>query len=112
MNKAYRAGRNLNNPLIPVSVVDDISSKTLAPSQSFLTTNSDSLVLSAVKKEANGRDIIARWYENEGKSAELAPAFLGKQATLTPLNLLEEPMNAGPQVRPYEIRTVRIVNPR
>lgn len=111
-NKAYRAGRNLNNPLIPVSVVDDISNKTLAPSQSFLTTNSDSLVLSAVKKEAHGDDIVARWYENEGKSAELAPAFLGKQATLTPLNLLEEPMNAGPQVRPYEIRTVRITNPR
>lgn len=107
-NKSYRAGLNLNNPLIPISVVDDISTKTLPPSQSFLETNSESLVLSAVKKEGRTAGIVARWYENEGNTANLSVRFLGKQATLNPLNLLEEPFEAGTSVRPYEIRTVRI----
>ena len=49
-NKAYQAGMNFNHPLIPVSVVDDISHKTLPPSQSFLPLNTPGLVLSAVKK--------------------------------------------------------------
>jgi Glycosyl hydrolases family 38 N-terminal domain/Glycosyl hydrolases family 38 C-terminal domain/Glycosyl hydrolases family 38 C-terminal beta sandwich domain len=107
-NKSYRAGLNLNNPLIPVSVVDDISTKALPPSQSFLETNSDSLVLSAVKKAGRGTGIVARWYENEGATTNLSVRFLGKDATLSSLNLLEEPLSTAASVRPFEIRTVQI----
>lgn len=110
-SKAYRFGRNLNNPLIPISVVDDISTKVLPSAQSFLETKGDSLILSAVKKEGHGPNIIVRWYENEGLPAELSVKFLGKPVTATPVNLLEEPINSSPQVRPSEVRTVRISRP-
>src|SRR5204863_2415803 len=81
-NKSYRTGRNFNNPLLPISVVDDVSSKTLPPTQTFLESNSDSLVLSAVKKAGRAKDIVLRWYENEGATANPVVRFLGKSATL------------------------------
>ena len=111
-NKVYRLGRDLNNPLLPIEVVDDISAKTLPASQSFLKTSNDSLVFSALKKQGRGTNLIARWYENEGVSAPLVLKFLGKTVESAPVNLLEEPMNASKTIRPYEIRSVKIAGSR
>ena len=110
-NKSYRTGLNFNNPLIPVSVVDDISTKSLPPRQSFLESNSGTVVLSAIKKAGRASDIIFRWYENEGAPANLNVHFLGKALTAQPVNLLEEPAGGtsglSVSLRPYEIKTVR-----
>ena len=46
-SKAYRAGMGCNNPLLPVSVVDAISAKSLPPTYSFASVKQDSVVLSA-----------------------------------------------------------------
>lgn len=45
--RSYRVGRAYNNPLIPVSVVDEISAKSLPPSHSFVSMKADNLILSA-----------------------------------------------------------------
>ena len=108
-NKSYRTGLNFNNPLIAVGVVDDISSKTLPPSQSFLETNLETAVLSAVKKAGRGPDLVMRWYEIEGAASSPVVRFLGKQAAVEPLNLLEESAPATAGLRPYEIKTVRMI---
>jgi hypothetical protein len=41
--KAYRTGMNWNNPLLAISVVDTISSKSLPPSHSFCSIGENSL---------------------------------------------------------------------
>lgn len=108
--KSYRTGLNFNNPLLPVSVVDDVTHKTLPPSQSFLEASSENIVLSAVKKAGRGSDIIVRWYENEGVAANPNVLFLGKPVNAEPVNLLEEPAAKGVAtgLRPFEIKTLRL----
>ena len=51
-SKAYRAGMGLTNPLLPISVVDTISAKSLPPTHSFCSLGQDSLVLSAIKMDS------------------------------------------------------------
>ncbi len=113
-NKSYQAGMNFNHPLLPVSVVDDVSKKSLPPVQSFLPLEADGLVLSAVKKADAGPEIVLRFYENVGKSVTLPVSFLGKNRGLREVNLLEQDM-PGPEqeqmtLRPYEIKTIRLQN--
>jgi len=55
-SKSYRAGMNFNNALIPISVVDNISEKSLPPSQSFFSTGADTLVLSAVRRRTTATE--------------------------------------------------------
>jgi len=111
-NKSYRAGMNFNNGLIPISVVDDISEKSLPPSQSFFSTGADTLVLSAVKKADNGNGIVLRVFENEGASAATSVRFLGNARGLEELNLIEEAAGRGEQqqvaIKPYEIKTLLV----
>ncbi|MBM3333538.1 hypothetical protein FJY63_02645, partial [Candidatus Sumerlaeota bacterium] len=62
-SKAYRTGMNWNNPLLPVSVVDDVSKKTLPPTRSFCSVKQDNLVISALKKADLEPAILLRLYE-------------------------------------------------
>ncbi len=110
--KAYRTGLDFNNPLLPVSVVDRISSKSLPPSSSFLSLDAGNLVVSAVKKSDSGPAVLVRMYEIEGSSAETAVEFLGQRRGFREVNLLEE--DAGPdgqtllKAGPYQIKTIRL----
>jgi len=110
-NKSYRAGMNFNNPLLPVSVVDDISQKPLPPTQSFFSTESGTLVLSAVKKADADGSIVLRLFDTEGANSATAISFLGQPRGFEETNLLEE--NAGTEqqrlaVKPYEIKTLKL----
>jgi alpha-mannosidase len=110
--KSYRTGMNFNQPLIPVSVVDYVSHKTLPPSQSLLSVDGENLVVSSIKKLNGGPDIALRFFEYEGTPAEATVRFLGKERTLREINMLEEDLPGGERrslaVKPYEIRTVRL----
>jgi alpha-mannosidase len=109
-NRSFEQGENLNNPLIPVEVVDAVSSKSLPPTRSFGSVQSGNLVISALKKSAKDGSIILRVYEIEGKKAETPISFLGEQQAFRETNLLEE--NSGTenkhvlQVEPYQIKTL------
>jgi alpha-mannosidase len=111
-NKSYRAGMNFNTPLIGVSVVDDISQKSLPASQSFFSTESDTLVLSAIKKADGDDSIIVRVFEEEGAPAATPLTFLGRTRSFQETNLLEERVAQAEQsrlaVKPYEIKTVKL----
>jgi alpha-mannosidase len=113
-NKSYQAGMNFNHPLIPISVVDDISRKTLPPSHSFLPLEADGLVLSAVKKSDTGSEIVIRFYENTGQTIATPISFTGKSRRFREVNLLEEDVTSTEQetltLRPYEIKTIRLRN--
>ena len=110
--KSYQAGLNFNNPLIPVSVVDEISRKSLPATNSFFGVQGDNLVLSAVKK-AEGTDpsIVLRLFEIQGSNAETAVNFLGKQPQFRQSNLLEEDTGSGVErvlhIAPFEIKTIK-----
>jgi alpha-mannosidase len=111
--KSYRTGANFNNALIPISVVDEISPKSLPPTNSFFSVQGDNLVLSALKK-AEGTDpsIVLRLYEMEGTKAESPVTFLGSQRQFRESNLLETESGAAGQrilrIDPFEIKTLKL----
>src|SRR5512135_2594636 len=88
--RAYRAGMNWNNPLLPVSVVDTISAKSLPPSRSFCSVKAENLVISALKKSDLNSAVLLRTYEIEGAPVETPVEFLGQPCTFGEVNLLEE----------------------
>ncbi|MGA2269614.1 MAG: glycosyl hydrolase-related protein [Bryobacteraceae bacterium] len=110
--KAYREGMAFNNPLLPVSVVDSLSAKSLPPSQSFCSLDRDNVVISALKKADGDASVLLRVYEIEGRPEEVTVNFLGTVPAFTRTNLLEEdlqqPARKTLQLRPYEIGTARL----
>jgi alpha-mannosidase len=110
-NRSYRTGLNFNNPLLPVSVVDELSEKILPPTNSFFSVEADDVVLSALKKADDGDGIVARLYETTGQPAATSFTFLGQARRSREVNLLEEgaqPVSSSPNAsfKPFEIKTV------
>jgi hypothetical protein len=110
--KAYRAGMDWNNPLLPVSVVDEISTKTLPPTHSFCAVKQDNLVISALKKSGVDDSLLLRVYEIEGGPVETPIEFLGRPAKFGEVNLLEEDSGSSAEKTlrgsPYAIKTVKL----
>jgi alpha-mannosidase len=111
-NRSYQAGMNFTNPLLPVSVVDDISRKSLPPTRSFCSVAADNLVLSAAKKSDLEPAILFRFYENAGLESQVPVSFLGKTPRFREVNLLEEDGEGGEKqslaMKPYEIKTIKL----
>ncbi len=112
MAKSYRAGMNLTNPLIPIAVADDITKKSLPPTQSFCAVQPGNVVISALKKADLSRDIVLRMYELEGETVNTPVLFLGDQTSFKEVNLLEEEtdrtIRENLQVEKYSIRTIKL----
>ncbi len=110
--KSWRAGMGFNTPLIPVSAVNELSRKTLAPERSFCEVNPDNVVISAIKKSDRDAAIVLRVFEIRGESANTTVRFLGQERGMRAVNLLEEDADGPAQkvlrVRPYEIETVKL----
>jgi len=110
--KAYRTGMNWNNPLLPISVVDAISGKTLPPTRSFCSVEQDSIVISALKKADLDTSVLIRAYEIEGAPVKTSVEFLGKKPAFNEVNLLEEDLGQPSQQvlrgGPYSIKTVKL----
>jgi alpha-mannosidase len=110
--RSYQFGMGFNNGLVPVSVVDEISSKSLPPTHSFCSLQSDNLVISALKESETDRSIILRVYEIQGAKAETPVTFLGQQRAFRETNLLEQELSPGVQnalrVNPNEIKTIKL----
>lgn len=111
-SKAYRSGIGWNNSLLPISVADELTSKSLPPTRSFCTLKQDNLVLSALKKADLGPSIVLRAYEIEGSPVQTPVEFLGRQSTFSEVNLLEEDLDATSQKElrggPYVIKTIKL----
>jgi alpha-mannosidase len=115
----------LTNPLIPVSPADDLSTKSLPPTQSFCSASADNVVISALKhSEADGANggVILRAFETEGSPADLSLTCFGRQVSFREVNLLEDELPSSDRardqhaaaeqsvvkMRPFEIRTVKL----
>jgi len=110
--KSYRTGMDFNNALVPVSVVDRISTRSLPPTNSFASVTPENLVISAVKKADRDESLVLRLYEIEGSRAETALEFLGRKPEFRELNLLEEETDPAAhrvlKVTPYGIKTLKL----
>ncbi|HEV2349235.1 MAG TPA: glycosyl hydrolase-related protein [Terriglobia bacterium] len=114
--RSYQAGLGINSPLIPVEVVDEISTKSLPPTHSFCSVQGDNLVISALKKSESEGAVILRLYEIQGTKAETPITFLGKPRIFRETNLLEQELGPADQkvlrVNPYQIKTVKLQLPK
>ena len=111
--RSWRAGIDFNNSLLPVSVVDTVSPKTLPPSDTLCQVSGDNLVVSALKKADSSDDLVLRIYEMQGKASEADVKLLGKTRNMTDVNLLEEAAAGAAArsvltVQPYQIKTVTL----
>lgn len=110
--KSYRTGMAFNAPLSFFSPADDLSRKSLPPSQSFCSLEPANLVVSDLKDAESGPGVILRVFEIEGAPARTPLDFLGGTQAFQQVNLLEEPIPSSEQrilqMRPYEIRTLKL----
>jgi alpha-mannosidase len=109
--RAWQASMGFNNPLLPVSVVDTISRKTLPPVKSFFSTAQPGVILSALKKADRDDSIVARVYEIAGTSESTPIRWLDQPATFSETDLMEE-SGAAPStsltLRPNGIHTLKL----
>ena len=110
--KCHQAGIAFSSPLIPVSNVDELSTKSLPPTQSFCSLAAENLIVTALKKAEADTGIVLRAFETDGGEAQTPIEFLGRKRTVRPVNLLEEQTGAADQavwrLKPYEIGTVHL----
>jgi alpha-mannosidase len=110
-SRAWQAGIDFTNPLLPVSVVDTISRKILPPSQSFFSTDQSGLILTALKKADRDDSLILRMYDISGESGATPIRLMGRPIDFTRTDLLEEDSGARAasslKPRPYGIETLK-----
>lgn len=110
--KSQRAGMAFSSPLIPVSDVDELSTKSLPPTRSFCSLEAESLIVTALKKAEADSGIVLRVFETDGREARTTVEFLGRKSRVRAVNLLEEQTGAVDEavwrLKPYEIGTVRL----
>jgi alpha-mannosidase len=110
--KSYRAGLAFSNPLVPVTAVDELSTKSLPPTRSFCSLDSENLVVTALKKAERDGAVVLRVVEMEGARAETPVEFLNGPCGFQDANLLEAATREANQqtlhFSPYEIKTVRL----
>jgi alpha-mannosidase len=110
--RLQRAGMAFSSPLVPVSNVDELSTKSLPPTRSFCLLDAENLIVTALKKAEADNDIVLRAFETDGREAGATVEFLGFKRRVRAVNLLEEQTGAVDQavwrLKPYEIGTVRL----
>ncbi len=110
--RSYRSGMNLNNPLLPVSVADDVSQKSLPPAFSFCSVGGENLVVSALKKSETDGSLVLHVFEVQGGAAQTRIELLGKPQSFREVNLLDDELPGGEKqtlrTGPYEIKAVKL----
>jgi alpha-mannosidase len=110
--KMQRAGMAFSSPLLPVSDVDELSTKSLPPTKSFCSLEAENLIVTALKKAEVDSGIVLRAFETNGRETQTTVEFLGRKRGLRTVNLLEEQAGAADEaiwcLKPYEIGTVRL----
>lgn len=113
VDKAYRLGWQLNNPVITYSVNDTVSEKTLPETLSFVEPLSDNTVVTVLKKAEKGEGFILRAFEAEGKPGNVSVKFFRSLSGIQEVNLMEqENKNPGlskDSIQPNEIKTYKVV---
>jgi alpha-mannosidase len=88
----------------------------LPPMYSFLRTDSDRVIVSAIKKAEDDNSLIVRFYEWAGKEGDVSLALNADVKSAAETDLMERPIESlaveGSVVKvptkPYEIKTVKV----
>jgi len=111
--KTYRSGWELNSPLIAYTVNDTVSTKTLPPSLSFLSTSSGHAVVTVLKKAEDGDGVVVRLFEAEGEDGMMDIVFFRPVESAWLCNLLEEREDRVKlnriKLKGNEIKTLRLL---
>ena len=111
-----RQGYEVNVPLLAVTTTRHQG--TLPPSQSFFSTQEDSVVITAIKKDADDSSLIVRFYEWAGKKGDIHLTSSASATSASATNLME--VVEGPlsldatgkvvtvPTNAYEIKTVKV----
>ncbi len=109
-----RRGYELNYKLIAVSVAKHEGK--LPPQHSFLQSQQDNIVVSALKKAEDSNALILRFYEWAGKSGDVTLQLPPGAASASEADLMERPTSGvtiSNQIlkvptKPYEIKTIKV----
>jgi alpha-mannosidase len=112
--QTVRRGYELNYELI--AVASQNHEGTLPTKLSFLRATPDDIVLTAIKKAEDGHSLVLRFYEWEGREADVTIELPPGAASATETNLMEKPTSPLPvqnnsvtiHTKPYEIKTLRV----
>jgi alpha-mannosidase len=114
-----RQGYELNYPLLPVEVQPHTGS--WPQRRSFATVEPDNVIVTALKKAEDSDDLVFRFYEFEGKPADVKLQLPEAAASAAETNLMEKqekPLTLPQSGRelsiptgPYEIKTVAVSFP-
>ncbi len=116
--KTARRAYELNSPLFVR--VEPSHAADLPPAHSFLTIDSPSVYLTALKKAEADDSTILRFYQLAGSTAEVNITLPAAPAEARETDLIERDLSGlgsedrqiRVRVRPYEIKTVRVKLPR
>ncbi len=109
-----RQGYDLNYKLL--SMQTEKHEGSLKPEHSFLQTDSDNIVVTALKKAEDGNNLILRFYEWGGQENDVRLQFSFQPMHAAETNLMEKPFADLPvnndaivvHTKPYEIKTVNV----
>lgn len=74
-SRVWKYGKNLNFPLIGYLPEKKNVSNLLPDSFSFVEISDENIIVSCIKKEENGNNLIIRFYEIEGRESEILIKF-------------------------------------
>jgi hypothetical protein len=121
--RADQFGWETMNPLLPKIIAGKQDGSLPKTEASFLSIDQPNVVCTTIKPaEANGRGIIFRFVEAQGKATTVSfqAAFFGKPEQAIETNLLEEdrePLSLAADgrvtiaLKPFGVKTVRLVSP-
>lgn len=109
-----REGYNLNYPLLTLQAQKHTGS--LSATHSFVQTEQQNVVITALKKAEDSEDLVLRFYEWAGKSGDIRLQLSVLVQSAQDVSLMEKPAGSlavqGEVVivptKPYEIRTVQV----
>ncbi|HWZ99089.1 MAG TPA: alpha-mannosidase [Candidatus Dormibacteraeota bacterium] len=109
-----RRGYELNYPLESMQIANHQGP--LQGSHSFLSSNSDNVVITAVKNAEDGGALIIRFYEWAGKNSDVSLTLPSHVESAEETDLMERPLgtlksgadSVTVPVKPYEIKTLKI----
>ena len=92
----------------------------LAPENSFIESQSDNIIVSAVKKAEDDNSLVLRFFEWAGKTGDVALQVPPFASAASETDLMEKPTGAlsmknGSVIvptKPFEIHTIKVQYPR
>jgi alpha-mannosidase len=109
-----QAAESFNHPFLATGF-HPIANGPLPAEQTFLSMNAPNVLITAVKRAEDDKDMIVRFYELTGQPTQATLTLPASPTKIQTVNLIEDPLHseaaASVQLRGHEIRTLKIALP-